>query len=139
MSLDVYIPAPRLVSAGGKDLAILPLRVRQIPAFTRYVSPVIAPLAGGDLLTAIATGGDDLVRAVAVATGESEDWLADLYPDDFLAITTAVVEVNADFFARRVLPALTAATETTLATLGVTPSPNSARAGIAPTTASGTP
>lgn len=77
--------------------------------------------SAGDLATVITVGGEDLVRAVAIATDQTEDRLGELLPDEFLALVTAVVDVNADFFVRRVLPALNAATETTLATLGVTP------------------
>ena len=125
MSLDIYTPQPRPVTAGGKTINVLPLKVRQIPGFTRAIVPVLAPLGAGDLATAIAVGGEDLVRAVAIATDQPEDWLGELLPDEFLALVTAVVDVNADFFARRVLPALNAATETTLATLGMTPLPSS--------------
>ncbi len=139
MSLDVYVPEPRTVAAGGKTIDVLPLRVRQIPGFTRAVVPVLGPLGTGDLATAIAVGGEDLVSAVAIATGEPEDWLGELLPDEFLALVTAVVEVNADFFARRVLPALNAATETTLATLGVTRSPSSSPTATAGPTSSTTP
>lgn len=46
----------------------------------------------------IAVGGEDLVRAVAIATDQPEDWLGELLPDEFLALVTAVVDVNTDFF-----------------------------------------
>ncbi|MCB1630603.1 MAG: hypothetical protein H7A12_07270 [Pseudomonadales bacterium] len=84
-------------------------------------------------------GGDDLVRAVAIATDQTEDWLGELLPDEFLPLVTAVVEVNADFFVRRVLPALNAATETTLATLGMTPLPSSSPTATAGPESSTTP
>lgn len=139
MSLDVYVPEPRVIEAGGKTLQILPLKVRQIPAFARHITPVVGPLLSGEFLEAMAVGGEDLVQAVRVATGEPEAWLADLYPQDFLVIVAAVVEVNADFFAQRVLPALDLAVENTRKILGATRLPSSLPAATAMATASTTP
>ncbi len=139
MSLDIYTPQPWPVTVCGKTIDVLPLRVRQIPGFTRAVTPVLAPLVAGDLAAVIAVGGEDLVRAVAIATEQSEDWLGELLPDEFLALVTAVVGVNTDFFVQRVLPALNAATETTLATLGVTPLPSSSPTATAGPESSTTP
>lgn len=126
--LDVYVVTPCEVAVAGKAVAVSPLRVRQIPAFARHVAPVAAFLMNGDLLAAVAAGGEDMVKALAVATGEPEDWLGDLLPDEFVALAAAVMEVNADFFVRRVAPALAAAGETMktqMPTAGETSSPSS--------------
>jgi len=135
MPLETYVPEIRQFDVAGRVVAIAPLKVRQIPAFTRAISPVLGPLAAGDVLTAVAVGGEDLTRAVGIATGEDEAWLGELNADDFLLLAAAVIEVNADFFARRVLPALTAATERTQAILGAMPLPSSAATGTSTATA----
>jgi hypothetical protein len=85
---------------------IVPLKVRQIPAFARAISPLAGVLARGDLLAAIALHGEALIEAVAVATGESPERLGALEADAFLQVVSTVILVNADFFTQRVKPAL---------------------------------
>lgn len=126
MSLETYVPEIRHPLIGGKNVTVAPLKVRQIPAFTRAISPIMGPLLAGDMLAAVSVGGEDLVRAIAIATGEPEDWLGDLLPDEFIQLAAAVVEVNADFFVHRVMPELTRTTShLTTALIGQTPSPSS--------------
>lgn len=134
MSLDTFVTEPRMVAAGGKQVAVAPLRVRQIPPFARAIAPAMSAIAGGHMQDVIIAHGESLVRAVAIATGESEEWLGDLTADEFLALASAVVEVNADFFGQRVAPMLERAAQTMAQALsgvgantaGPTPSPSSA-------------
>lgn len=125
-SLDTYVVEPRVVTAGGKPVQVSPLKMRAIPPFTRAISPALGPLLAGDLLTAVGVGGESLISAVAIATGEPEEWVGDLLPDAFLALLAAVVEVNTDFFAQRVTPAVEAVTARLTALASTTPSPLSA-------------
>lgn len=127
MSLDTYIPLERVIQAGGKNISVSPLRVRQIPAFARAIAPAVPALSGGDLAGAVGAHGDSLIRAVCVATSEAEDWVGDLMPDEFMALCVVVIEVNADFFSRRVVPTLMQASEATRKALmaGEMPSPSS--------------
>ena len=130
MGIDTFVPEVRQLLVAGKTVACPPLRVRQIPAFTRAVAPILTPLLAGNWLSAVCEGGDELLRAVAIATGEPPEWLGELMPDELITLVAAVVEVNADFFVRRVLPTLNAAAatvQTTLAAMpGTMPSPSSA-------------
>lgn len=139
MALDTYVPEVRQLLVAGKTIACPPLRVRQIPAFTRAVAPILAPLLAGDWLRAVCDGGEDLVRAIAIATGETVEWLGELLPDELVTLAVAVTEVNADFFVRRVLPALTEAVATVTTTLGEMPSPSSPPAATAIPASSITP
>jgi hypothetical protein len=125
MTLDTYINEPTLCQVGGKQIAVSPLKVRQIPAFTRAISPVMGPLMAGDILTAIAIAGDDLVRALSIATGEPVDWLGDLEADAFVKLASTVLEINADFFVRRLTPEITRVSESLSKILGATPLPPS--------------
>lgn len=138
MSLDTYIPEIRHPLIGGKSVTVAPLKVRQIPPFLRAAGPAAQALFGGDLPGALARHGEALIQAMAVATGEPETWLGDLDADDFLRLVGEVVEVNADFFAQRVTPALeaTVAKLTQALTPGATPSPSSSPADSAGATAS---
>jgi CelD/BcsL family acetyltransferase involved in cellulose biosynthesis len=140
MSLSDLIPTPINVDAGGKTHAILPLKVRQIPGFLRAIQPVFGPLADGNIAAALVQGGDSLAEAVAIATGQPIDWVQDLYPDDLLRLTSAIIEVNADFFVQRVSPELAKINAKVLAltTVGTTPSPSSLPEDTATPTASTT-
>lgn len=137
MSLDTYIPEIRHPIIGGKNVTVAPLKVRQIPPFLRAAGPAAADLFSGDLAGALGRNGEALIYAMAVATGEPEAWLGDLDADEFLRLVGEVVEVNADFFAYRVTPALeaTVAKLTQALTPGATPSPSYSPADSAGATA----
>lgn len=126
MSLETYIPEARHLVIAGKPVTVAPLKVRQIPAFARAIAPAAQAVFSGDLMGAVAAHGEALIEAMAIATGESAEWLGELEADAFLALVGEVVEVNADFFVRRVGPALNATVERigqALTTAGATPSP----------------
>lgn len=137
MSLETYVPEIRHPLIGGKSVTVAPLRVRQIPPFLRAAGPAAQALFGGDLAGALAVHGEALIESMAVATHEPAAWLGDLEADEFLRLVGEVVEVNADFFARRVTPALDATVTklTSALTLGATPSPSSSPAASAGATA----
>lgn len=125
MNLDTYINEPAVCLVGGKQIAVRPLKIKQIPAFTRAVAPVMGLLTGGDLLSAVGIAGDDLIKAVSIATHEPVEWLGDLEADDFVKLASTVLEVNADFFVRRLTPEINRASASLTRILGVTPSPSS--------------
>lgn len=113
--LDAFVPQVRQVGA----VEVRPLRLRQLPAFSRAVAPVLPFLLAGQIVAAITEDLDALLLAVSVATDIP---LADL-PDDpaeFVALASAVVEVNVDFFTRRLLPADRAAGAAIRAMMGAT-------------------
>jgi hypothetical protein len=110
----------------GETLKVTPLTVGQIPAFLRTIRPALGSLAGlasspgqagegagieVDLVALIADHGEALIEALAVATGKPVDWLGKGMADELAVLIKAVVEVNADFFAKRVAPLLVSLTE----------------------------
>lgn len=117
-SLEIFAPTPRIICVDGREIAVLPLRMRQIPGFTKAVTPVAPYLLADQMLMAVQVEYDNLRDAIAIATGTEPAWLGDLYPDAFIALASAVVEVNADFFARRVLPAIRTASEAVTRAVG---------------------
>lgn len=114
--LDSLVPQAIELVVGGEPLAIQPLKVGQLPGFVRAISPVLQPLMGGsgmnstgsgiDWLTLLGTHGDDLLAAVAIAVGKPRAWVDDLAADEAILVAAKVIEVNADFFTRAVLPQL---------------------------------
>ncbi|QNT25613.1 DUF6631 family protein [Ralstonia solanacearum] len=106
--LDQLIPQPAELAVGGEALVILPLKVGRLPDFLRAISPVLQQLQAPkiDWLTLFIEHGDDLLQAVAIAVGKPRTWVDDLAADEAILLAAKVVEVNADFFTRTVLPRL---------------------------------
>ncbi len=106
-AVDV-IPEDELFTIGGEVLHIGPLKVRNIPAFTRAVRPCMAQLGGDDIdwLGLVADHGEKIIAAMAIATGKTDEWVGDLECDDLLRLVQKVMEVNLDFFAHRLMPVM---------------------------------
>ncbi|MEZ0191179.1 hypothetical protein AB9X41_18350 [Ralstonia solanacearum] len=106
--LDKLIPQPVHLDVGGESLVILPLKVGRLPDFLRAISPVLQQLNAPqiDWLGLFIEHGDDLLQAVAIAVGKPRTWVDDLAADEAILLAAKVVEVNADFFTRTVLPRL---------------------------------
>ena len=108
-------------------LAIRPLKVGQLPAFLRAITPVMQYLGGDgiDWLALFGERGDDLLTAVSIAIGKPRGWVDALDADEAILVAAKVIEVNADFFSRMVMPrldGLIAQTSAVAITAGSTPS-----------------
>lgn len=137
--LEALAPIPKRVTIAGRGIELLPLRIRQLPAFSRAVSKVGPLLAEGRLMEALAADGEGVIEAIAIAADVDREWLDGLYPDDFLDLAAAVVEVNLDFFGQRLRPALEAAQERlakAMISAGERSSPGSADGGTVSTKSS---
>jgi len=106
--LEKLIPQPVELTVGGETLAIKPLKVGQMPAFLRAISPVMQHLTRAEIdwLTLLGEQGDDLLAAIAIAVAKPRQWVDDLAADEAILLAAKVIEVNADFFTRTVLPKL---------------------------------
>lgn len=118
--LEVLEPAPTEVSYRGERLEIQPLTIGQLPKFVRIARPVIDMLLDADL-DSLAAGADvdlmmDLIDkhgekvfdAAALITGKPRDWIEGGDPAEFIALALKFVEVNRDFFTRKLAPLLAA-------------------------------
>lgn len=85
---------------------ISPLKVREMPPFLRALRPVLAQLASGDVLGALAEHADCLIEAVAIGARVDREWLSEQPPDVLVQLASQIVAANVDFFARRVMPEL---------------------------------
>jgi hypothetical protein len=67
--LEKLIPQDTLVQVAGETIAISPLKVGQLPAFLRVISPVMAQLSAPqiDWLALFGERGDDLLTAIGIA------------------------------------------------------------------------
>jgi hypothetical protein len=104
--------AAQRLRIGGRDIAVDPVTVRDLPAFLAAVEPIARELMAGDVMAALAHNADRLIQAVCTGARVERAWLDDQQADVLVELAVAVIEVNADFFARRVLPAVTQAAQT---------------------------
>lgn len=111
--LEVIEPGDsRSVEFLGEVIEVKPLTIGQLPAFLRHAKPVLAgvfkdgpvEIEAEDMLELIGEHGEGLCEAVAVATGKSVQHIGRGDPAEFIALASAVVAVNLDFFARRLAP-----------------------------------
>jgi hypothetical protein len=111
--LSALSPAVQNITLStGRTFEVTPIRVRELGAFMAAIRPIADALASGanivEMLTDHAT---DIVTATAIGLridrAELDDWAL----DDLARAAGVVAEVNADFFARRVMPALAQATQ----------------------------
>jgi len=128
--LETLIPQAVELVIDGEPLAIKPLKVGQMPAFLRAITPAMQQIGGDgiDWLALFGERGDDLLTAVSIAVGKPRAWVDELAADEAILLAAKVIEVNADFFTRTVMPRLdgliaqTSAVTATAATAGSTPS-----------------
>lgn len=113
------VGAPCVVEVGARRIEIMPVRVRELPAFVRAVGPALGDLQRGvpipDLLAAHA---ESLIDAVAVGARVERAWLDDQDADTLFALVEAVIEVNLDFFLARLAPRLAAVVDRWMARAG---------------------
>ena len=106
--LETLIPQAVELVIDGEPLVIKPLKVGQMPAFLRAITPVMQQIGGDgiDWLTLIGERGDELLTAVSIAIGKPRAWVDELAADEAILLAAKVIEVNADFFTRTVMPRL---------------------------------
>lgn len=106
--LEQLTATPQALQIAGENLLISPLKVGQLPTFLRALQPLLTHFGGTEIdwLGLLAERGDDLLCALAVACKKPIEWVQDLSADEALLLAAKVVEVNADFFTRTVLPQL---------------------------------
>src|SRR5690606_10684314 len=106
--LDKLVPQAVELSLAGDVVAIKPLKIGQMPAFLRAITPVMQQLGsnGIDWLALFGEHGDDLLTAVSIAIGKPRAWVDALDADEAILVAAKVIEVDADFFTRTVMPRL---------------------------------
>lgn len=120
--LETLIPQAVELVIDGEPLAIKPLKVGQMPAFLRAITPVMQQIGGDgiDWLALFGERGDDLLTAVSIAVGKPRSWVDALDADQAILLAAKVLEVNADFFTRTVMPRLDGLIAQTSAAAAVT-------------------
>ena len=114
-SLELALGGPtKEITMNGKAVELVPMKMKQLVAFAKAIKPIRGELAAltGDLTfenlaNLLAAGtGDDLFKAVEVATGVDRATLETLDLAEFIELAGAALSVNADFFVKKVAPAI---------------------------------
>jgi len=118
-SLDAFVPLIVTVNVGHLTVAVTPITMGQLPRFARALRPIQSVFDGGEIdwLALVADHGDSVIDAVVAATSLDRPFVEKLNGDEFIALAGAVIEVNFDFFARRLLGALSEITSKVVARL----------------------
>ncbi len=117
-TLEKIVPTPVRIDIADERLSLTPIKTRELPAMMRAIAPILAEIQKGDILGALATNADSMVDAVSIGSRKPREWVDELDLDDLVAVAGAVLEVNADFFVRRVMPILTTAIESVTRAIG---------------------
>ncbi|WP_374474950.1 hypothetical protein [Zoogloea sp.] len=106
--LDTLVPQGIELVIDGEPLVIKPLKVGQLPGFLRAISPVMQQISSTEIdwLALFGERGDDLLSAIAIAIGKPRVWVDELAADEAILLAAKVIEINADFFTRTVMPRL---------------------------------
>ncbi|MGV8987815.1 MAG: DUF6631 family protein [Cypionkella sp.] len=102
--LDDITPKLKQLTVAGRDFVLSPVRMGQLSAFSDAVMPIVPMVLAGRILEAATQHYEAMKAALVIAVKADPEWLDGLMPDDFLKLVAAVVEVNGDFFVRRLTP-----------------------------------
>ncbi|MDD5330208.1 MAG: hypothetical protein PHX38_09400 [Sulfuricella sp.] len=118
--LETLIPQPVEIEVGGETISVNPLTIGQLTRVMKALKPALADIKDEINITMLAVDhGEILLSAVSAATGKPIEWLDALPTDEFIRLAGKLLEVNADFFTRSVLPEITAAAEKISSASGV--------------------
>lgn len=134
---QTFPPAPRVVTVAGVAVELTPIRLGELPRLLTVARPLAEAFSRDpDWMALLERHGEAVLDLLALATRRERAWINDLSLDDTVQLAAAVFEVNADFFVRRVAPAVQAAADRLqpiLSSAGTRPSPGSSPAATAST------
>lgn len=107
--LDVISPPTKTVTVGGREIALFPLKVRQLPIVLRAFRPVLATLSDRfdleSIIGAYCDNATQINEALSCVSGLAVAEIEELPLDDAIALFAGALEVNRDFFSKT-LPSL---------------------------------
>ena len=111
--LEIIEPTPVAVVAGGEEIVISEMNVRQMKSFIKKMNDISLYVRDKDVdVRAMFITNPDLVTdMVSICIGKSVDWIDEIKVDELIVLAFACIEVNADFFMTRVLPIFNSAME----------------------------
>jgi hypothetical protein len=116
----VFAPPAATLQVAGRSVDVSPLRLGEVPAVARALAPLAAMIAGMvqgqgpdahqmvNWAQAIGQHGAAIIAAIAAASRTEPAWVEQLELDSAAELGQTLVNANADFFMRRLLPKLQA-------------------------------
>lgn len=114
MDISTALGQPTVVTVQGRDVEVKCVLMGKLKEFALACAPFIEAFNSPEKLEPfklLCEYPDEMMRAIACTSNVDVEFLKKLPPDDCLALATAVISMNTDFFMRRLAPALIRAVE----------------------------
>lgn len=118
--LDKIFPTGQTLTIKGVEITITPFKLGELPKVFKVIDPITKLVMDAisseinqleSLSKILVHGGDNVLELLVIGTHQPRSWIDQLEMDEGVQLLTAVLEVNASFFARKVLPLLNKATK----------------------------
>jgi hypothetical protein len=111
MSLETMIPFTQKVEVHGQEIEVRPVKVKQLAAVTRAMAPLkelfdLKTFDKNKVLAGAFEHAEAVARLTEVCTGLERNAMDEWEIDEMIDLFVAVLEVNLDFFTRRVFPSV---------------------------------
>lgn len=104
--LKTLIPTDA-VTINGEPVEVRPFKFKHLPKVSALVSRYFVLFQGdvsANLPALVETAGEDLFSLIEWSTGKDRAFVEELDADAGMELLTKVIDVNLDFFARKVAP-----------------------------------
>jgi len=126
--LDVLFPSGIPVTINGETLTVLPFTFGMLPSVTKHLVPIVNALAESGLVgyvldettkmksiqiskdwaqripAILEAGGENVIALAALAISKPRAFLDTVQLDEGISLVKAIVDVNMDLIAKKVLP-----------------------------------
>lgn len=114
-TLSILVNEPTHITFGPYSIEATPITVGELPAVLRHAGPIIEAVQSistiEDAIALFAAHGDALIEITALAARLPIEQVRALTPDLAAELFIGLLELNSDFFARRMGPGLLRAGE----------------------------
>ncbi len=106
---------PNTVTVGSTVITVREVHMKELGAFTRACAPFLNEFSEGGLLSkpnefalfrVLSDHAENMVLAASLVSNAPVEFLERMKPDDFFRVAAKVIEVNGNFFVRRLAPQL---------------------------------
>lgn len=123
--INTLFPGKEITLASGETITIKPFTFGQLPKAIKLGQQIGGLLANmykqgkfedssntsTNLMLIISEGGEDLINLIGLGINKPRDWFDGLQGDDGVNLTIAFLEVNIDFFTKKMMPQILASME----------------------------
>lgn len=118
--LNTLFPGKEINLSSGEVITIKPFTFGQLPKAIKLgqkIGGLLADLykqgkfqdssnSAANLMLILSEGGEDLLSLIGLGINKPREWFDELQGDDGLNLTIAFLEVNIDFFTKKMMPQL---------------------------------